>query len=364
MLHGVLISMALASPESGRLESVESIVAAHQSGLALIHSIDLTLELRSLADGEGDPDGPDQVWRWSRDENRERIRHRHKEPLPTDGLPTNLTDTYIEGSQLRYLGNWDPDHPQPLTPLEQGSLRAFTEPLTRKLPGQRDPGLQLLQTFQIPLGGPRRTLWQVVREEGAELVSAPDAMTNDLYHIRVTKPDLSEPTNRCVLDVFLDPACGFHVRRSVVMLFEKGQPIGGTEREVRTFQDYGNGVFFPAEAVVTAVEPGKAPVPIWSVRVKRCQINEPIDGEAFHFVFPENAVVRHFPPVDNKVKAEIWGPDNKPRQTVAGFESLGQTLEEKGIFHLSPWRIGMIVANLAIIIAIGYWIARRRHSGR
>lgn len=302
--------------------SLTELVEAHMSAVGGIHEIELTLDLT------GERFVPKHVgplriatWRWAWKGELERVRYvDHKVAKRDDGLTNNCGDGFVDGTVSKLLLNWDPDHPQKITPRRQGTVMARIEPANGIMPG-RDVKNQLLWVFNRP-SAPlvRHSLDELVADSvpPATLEGTTSIAGHECWHVhahlRGVGGNLSGGTD---FDIYLDPSVNCFARQ--VEEIQKLAASNGGEagevhlvREVKKFADFGKGVFVPSEVETRFHEQGSSePVSIMTAKVSKIVVNRPISPDAFDFIFPENVLVVH-PPENGKARVQLWGRDNKP----------------------------------------------------
>lgn len=371
MRHFLLVVCSVAYGEfvwGGERMTVQSLVEAQQSAVGLIHSLDVELYFYEPGANAKPASQPTQVWRWSKQGQVERIRHRSLLVAPRpDGRPLNLTDVLFDGKEARVLYNWDPRHPQEITPAEQGTVEAWTEPQTRNVPGGCNPALFALHSFQLNPQDGRRTLGELVSESPeAVLLERRPAGDHGVWTIRVKHPGIDGEFVGSYIDIAIDRSVNFHVRRATTHVAgikdAAGKPAGyEIVREVMRFRDFGNGVFFPEKVEMRVFPSSRSAEPmITPVTLKVLSLNTALSDDALGFAFPEHALVRHFPPQDGKVRVELWGPGNRPLKEVTKFEDLSSFLPSARASAQSrvAWKAVANIVILAIFIA-GVVIYRR-----
>ena len=292
----------------------QALIDANLQTLGLIRTIQVNYTIT------GRNERPTEVF-WSREGNRERIQQvgGHLEPTP-DGRPRNLSDVLIDDGVYKYLRNWDPRNPQKITPTKPGTVRAATGPHTNVNASLVTPSRQLL--FEVEYK-PRRTL--------AELAKVSPKITyqgkvelegRELRLISLEYPeDAIYKMGKRDIDVYLDPAAGYMVRKMVGhipnWIVSNGPPVNVVHaHEVLEFKDFGGGIFVPIK-----IRHGEADKWLSETVVKSIKINEPIPPETFELNWPKYAQVRHLPPVNGRIKIEVWG-DGKPIRETKGLADI------------------------------------------
>jgi hypothetical protein len=159
----------------------------------------------------------------------------------------------------------------------------------------------------------------------------------------------------------VDPAVNFHVRRAIVSYLKEGKVQGGVEREVVSFKDLGDGVFFPTEVQTKAIQTDGTRLLVWIDRVKIFAVNQPVSQSAFDFTFPKDSLVRHFPPENYRVKVDLWGPDNRPAREIKGVADLFPEQSER----VQPGKSQLLlfcVANALIAVGLIAFLVLRQKS--
>ena len=283
----------------------QALIDANTQTLGLVRTIQVNCTIASTGGGRKQVT---ELW-WAREGARERIRRvgGHIEPT-ADGRPRDIEDILIDGPVYKWLQNWDPKNPQKITPTEQGTVSAATGPQTNVSGVNIAPSHQLL--FEVE-DRPRRTLAELARVspkvtckgkvelEGREL---------RLISLEYPEEDAIYQMGKRHIDVYLDPAAGYMIRKIVVDVAGKivsdGPPRSFVHaHEVLEFKDFGGGIFVPIKIRHTA------PKLLSETVVKSIKINEPIPPETFELHWPKYAAIKHYPPVNGRFKIELWGDD-------------------------------------------------------
>lgn len=122
-------------------------------------------------------------------------------------------------------------------------------------------------------------------------------------------------------DLWLATDKGHLVHRVVQRSFVVGKSAGREEEwNVVKWLTLNEGTSFPLEVERLIQRSDKTPIARhrWIVDEQELVINSDIPGDAFLFSFPKNAIVRRFPLVDGKIRAELWGGNDQPLRTFPG----------------------------------------------
>lgn len=295
----------------------QALIDANSHTLGLVRTIQVSYTITPTAGGDK---RPCEMW-WAREGARERIRRvgGHIEPT-SDGRPRDIDDLLIDGPVYKWLQNWDPKHPQKITPTKQGTVRAIVGPQTNVNRANIAPSQQL--HFEVDFM-PRRTLSELAKV--STNVSCQRRVQFDgreLLLISLESPDDSAYSlGKRYFDVYLDPAAGYMMRKIVVKapkVVIANQPPTSVSyaSEVLEFEDFGNGVFVP-----TKIRKGSGDRWGTELTVTSLKVNEPIPPGTFEWRWPKFVAVTHEPPVHGKYKVEIWG-DDKPVAEIKRVQDL------------------------------------------
>ena len=321
--------------------TLADVVSAHEAALGSIHKIELTMrhDNRYFASGKPLSEPDSWTWHWAKDGSTQRMRFRTEPAVRSDGLPDGIYDLLADDREVRMLQNWDPDAPQKITPLNQGSLSAQISQRDRGSPFVANPEKHLLWRFDFDVVGESWSLGDLVRESGvAELAGKADIDGHPTWHIRVLDPKSGGTVMPGFgFDIFVDPAVNFFVRRVIEHHRDIKQEINGVEetypidvtRTVTTFHDAGGGVFVPTSMKFRAVSGSSDQREMaCETSVTELKVNEDLSPGALDFRFPEDALVIYSPPLSpTRQRVVLWGPDNLPRKEITnrhdipGFEA-------------------------------------------
>ncbi len=293
----------------------QALIDAHSQTLELIRTIQVKLVTRIVAGKIESRKQVNEIW-WSRDGQRERIRRVSDMLNPTaDGRPRGISDALLDGDTYKWLRNWDPKSPQKITPVDQGTVRAMVGPQTGINPAGLAPSHALL--FEV-YPGPRRTLHELA--EVSPTVTCKGKVQVDgreLWLISLETPEeTTATTTKRYFDVYLDPRAGYMVRKVVmtaprVLLGDGTTTKDRDVNEVVDFKDLGGGIFVPTKITTKAGPPGNLGTEMVVTSIK---VNEPIPPETFEMEWPKYAAVHYYPPVDGKLKMEVWGDGKSLRE--------------------------------------------------
>jgi hypothetical protein len=113
--------------------TLADVVSAHEVALGSIHKMELTMRHDNRSFASRKPLSEPDSWtgHWAKDGSTQRIRYRTKPAVRSDGFPDGIYDFLADDREVRMLWSWDPDAPQKITPLNQGSLSAQISPRDR-----------------------------------------------------------------------------------------------------------------------------------------------------------------------------------------------------------------------------------------
>jgi len=316
--------------------TLADVVSAHEAALGSIHKIELTMchDTRSFASGKPLSEPGSWTWHWAKDGSTQRVRYRTEPVVRSDGLPDGIYDFLADDREVRMLQNWDPDAPQKITPLNQGSLRAQISPRDRGSPFVANSEKHLLWRFDFDVVGDSSSLGDLVRESGvAELVGKADIDGHPTWHIRVLDPKSGGTVMPGFgFDIYVDPAVNFFVRRVIEHHRDIKQEINGVEetypiditRTVTTFHDAGGGVFVATSMKFRAVSGSSdRREMVCETSVTDLKVNEDFSPGAIDFRFPEDALVIYSPPLSpTRQRVVLWGPDNLPRKEITNMHDI------------------------------------------
>jgi hypothetical protein len=299
----------------------QALIDANSQSVDLITSIQVEYTIAS----PGNPEPPWDRISWARRGTRERIqRVANAAGGSPDGRPLGISDELLDGPISKHLTNWDPAEPQKITPTRQGTVRATVAPRTTVNAELVTPSENLL--FEIDRN-PRRTLAELA--EVAPKVTCKGKVNvngNQLWLLSLESPEeTTSTTTKKYFDVYLDPQAGYMVRKVAVrapkVILGNGQTTSYEySREVIDFENLGDGVFVPTKVRNSIRDKWMSEVQVESIKV-----NESIPAETFQMNWPKYAQIRHLPPVDGKVRVEVWG-DGRPIRDIANNDDV-RTLE-------------------------------------
>jgi hypothetical protein len=353
----------------------QAIIDANTRSNALIR----TVQLHYSREYQRDPKHGGQTW-WSRDGVRERIREvGANNGQIRAGRPTAIYDVLITNNRFYLLKNWDPNTPQPITPLIQGTVRAVTGAYVNENPGPTTPSADLL--FEMPFT-PRRTLAELASV--SPTVGCRGWVMEDgrrLFCISLETPEAqTETTIKWYVDVFVDPKAGHMIRKVKLNAPKRKRANGqlGVSRteEVVDFRDCGDGIFVPS--LVRRKDEKSAH--LVDFVVDGIRVNQSIPEAEFAMEWPKYVAVNNLPLVGGKSPVDIWG-DGKPLRRVRSVSDVKALEEEltrdpvtraefdriEAEFLLNAparrasWSMALIVANVVVLALVvgGVWFWRR-----
>jgi len=356
-------------------QQLETLLKAHESGVGLIHSLDMRLEHRQVSRNGVAAEKHISTWYWTKQGRRERQRYiEHTRKARDDGKARNLGDAFEDGTTIKVLSNYDWVDPQPLHPHKQGTVKAWFGPQDRVMPSPfpNPAGQFAMFQIQMNLEDPRKTLRELVRDspkasvEGEKMIGS-----HKVWHLRIEHPDSKSGGKFAgsIYDVYLDPAVNYLVRKVFLDIKdldprpESVMPMQ-YEREAIDFKSLGNGVFIPVTVASRMYTPafGKAPVMEMRTVAEEISVNEPLPKDAFDFRWPENSLVAQFPPKDNQLRVTLWGPNNQPAKEIKSQADLGPMPDELlATKETYSWpRITVIALSCLAIVAGLFMFFRRR----
>lgn len=311
--------------------TLEELVQGNQQALGLVHELELVMRhtRQNYMSGEHYGEPTEFVWKWAKKGDLERLRYSDGLTPTDDGRPRDLYDWFIDGSEKRLLRNWDPENPQSITPINQGTVRATIYRNDGKAP-IFDATRFLLWTFSTNASDERRTLQEFVAESPrAKLLGRTEIDGHAVWHIRADHPGLhGQEMKGFYFDFFVDPSLNFAVRRVIEHKPGFQMEINGVEetynidipRTVKEFKSVGGGVYVPLEIESkTVAHTSDQRRVITRTEVEDLVVNEPLSRDAFAFRFPENTLVAYYPPVSpDKQRVVLWGPENRPAKEIEG----------------------------------------------
>jgi hypothetical protein len=296
----------------------QALIDANSQTVDLIRSIQVNYTVGKL----DNPKHPIDQVSWSREARRERIKiftdAAGFEPT-SDGRPQGISDLLIDGDAYKLLRNWDPKNPQKITPVKQGTVRATMGPQTNVNATTHAPSYDLY--FEVDCM-PRRTLRELAKVSPKVTCKGQVQMDGrELWLLSLESPEETTATTmKKYYDIYLDPNAGHMIRKLVVnsnVMMPDGKIVKDAHaHEVLDYKDFGDGIFVP-----TRIRHGTPEKWLSELVVTSIKVNEPIPPETFEMVWPKYAQIVHFPPVDGKLKVEVWG-DDKPIQEIKGIGDL------------------------------------------
>jgi hypothetical protein len=301
-----ILSALAASAGSGPDFTLEELVEGNQQALGLVHQIELTITFSRQGFLGGKPHGElytQPAIRWAKKGKLERLRFSTNAAPRADGRPRHLRDRFSDGSTVKSLDNWDWDDPQPITPLDQGSVRARVVPADNH-PPVHDPLQVLLWRFHVDYGDARWTLAEfVAKSPRAELLGETEVDGHEVWHIRAEHPNSNQKGREgVVFEFFVDPAVNFAVRKVIEDFGTLEREIGGQLEKVprtrtwtvKSFKDCGDGVYVPTLVNVSVFRDTAVTTESRvERRVEDLKVNEPLSEDALDFRFPENVTVSY-----------------------------------------------------------------------
>jgi len=330
-----IINVALSVPGG---DQVEKIVSAHESSIGLIHTADIHLEVRRRSSNE-----LIETLRWSMDGPRERIRSKN-ETVPVGEL-NRFSDCYMDTGQVYMLGDADPQGTPAIRPFRSQGMYGWIKPRTRRLINMR-ASYWLLLKISLVAEDERRTLAELVHDsqsafgdagvifKGSHEVSGIDTVWLRIQHPGVMNEDTGKTSHRgSIIDIFLDPQRGYLAKRVESHLqgtYENGK-TGPYESnlEVQSFDDLGDGVYFPTAIVSEFLDMNKKRLSKveYKYLVSQASVNKPLPDDAMNFKFPENLLVRQLPFANGRYPLHLIGANGQIVRTVSTSEEVQDLME-------------------------------------
>jgi hypothetical protein len=389
VLPVVLGLCALAgSPANAQLDPrIQDVLRRQEETVSLIRELSLRMDIEIARRGESGDRKQElsYVWHWSRAENKIRLLT-NPEKVRVDGWPEN-GDVLIDRKTkvARGLANWGKRLPRPLKPWDSGAVIASVDEeflLSHPFLESNFVTERLLFIFMRPRRPdspdepvlydlPRDFVQRAQRVEYAELPEG----DRPLIRLRCSWDAFQTQYS----DLFFDPNAGCLVRKAVSVDLSSSPGRGGGVAagrkfvvgvmEANEFRKFDDGVFFPVslhvrsyyvddpDQVKTSAPQGEA-----SITVANLIVNQALPKDAFDFRFPENVLVRFYPPKDGGFKTMLWGPNNQPLRQIRSVKDLEALARAEA---LAPRRrlwgaIAVAVAAAAILAGVSIWIRRRR----
>lgn len=367
----VLTCAADGAPES---ETTLTVVTAHRATMEMIRSVDVEMRIEGV--GLQPPTPPSvSIWRWSMSGDEERIRYRYptRDSNGTADQADMIGDSYQNATENRFLLNWDPENPPILQPRDQGRVKAFIQPASRVAPfSMPPPSVHLLLEFQSVLPGDQRRSLSELVSHSPDVTVQPPTSADAFWKLSVAMPETgsaAEADGRYV--IHLDPAAGFLARRITEHYDSYPWHEPGTVkpamvrvqwiREVEEFSLIAPDIFFPKRVRTRLVrlDTGITTLSIVA-EVTQLRVNEPLLADTFDFRFPENVIVRHLPPANGKVRAQLWGPDDSPIMEIHSVADLPEVANDLELG--STWIVlsMLLVGPILVYTATHLW--RRSHK--
>lgn len=359
--------------------TLETLVAAHDNAIAGIHSLDV-----KVTEWQGGQKAA--VSHWSKEGNLERIQRVLTLPDPTTNkAQRRLSDIFHDGTNSRGTNGVEPGKKYKLTLLDQQRLSGMISPQTGEmLMASRALRQRLLLSAQATVSEETlQTLGDLIKAsqakfgpEGAKLigqVKVGDHLAWQIHvrHLGLTlNPDVVAGSLATDLDFFLAPEKNFMLCRiDNVTKVENEEQSSHFRREVVSFQDCGNGVFFPKEVVQSSFD-GLGNLITRSeakMEVTEITVNQPLSPKLFDFEFPEGLLVQIHPPKAGRLDHHLMGEKNEIIRTyLAEMNDLNRERDElfaQGRMNLRKrswlWPILGVVTGAVALATLLY---RRRQN--
>lgn len=361
-------------PASDITETVASLLEKHRHSLAGIRDVSLQLEMtRTNYIGDKQYGEPSQeIWKWAKSQGLERVRFGNPSVRDDSGRQRELADFFVHNGMMDILLNWDPRHPQKITPFDQGTVRASVVPYAREVPG-KDVPRQLLMSFSVDgAGEERRTLWELCRESPkSTLIGMAPVNGHNCWHLKVEYPAFhTRAADGYYFDIYLDPSEEHLVRRAIEHVPSGASDVDGQVesppadiiRTVTQFAKLPDGTRFPVTIEMIAdFHTSDARHTVMLGKVNKLFINQPLGDDAFAFAFPENVLVAYSAtnPAEGRRKVVLWSKDNRPDREIHSLDELPGYQEElaRSITNDKKTRVVNRNDDQAKAIAIGLLIA-------
>jgi len=278
---------------------------------------------------------------------------------PHSGLPSNILDIAIKDKKLYCLQEWDPKKPQPISPSEQGSVRAQIILSTSDF-RWRDPSFFNLFRPRFNTSDPRSGMRDFVgRFSNKKVLKDSDShcliwLQNDSGgHIKSdehVEVEFSKAHNWLVSKFSM-------IRDTNKIGVQPGDIWSAMHHSVKEFSDCGSGVFFPKEVernVVDAASGIGIITSLWK-NTEFISVNRPISSDQFTMVFPKDCVVKDAATQKGVMRWVLWGERNEPFKQVKDAYELRQ-LDKTPVSRRSSNKMVWIAAYCGAILLAG-WIA-------
>jgi hypothetical protein len=305
--------------------TLQDIANANASTIALIRSLEA--EINFSAERLLPPKNPHQKVTsiyWAFDSMQERIIITNNKTKPRENGRTNdRIDIFRDGKKEKRLQNWDPLHPQIITPLDQGTVAAWIFP-HHKRPRGMDPQEALMFVF-TPDG---LSLSELLQGKATDIKFNKKIINNNKECYQIHCSYRESGGIETILDFLIDPEINFLVRQMNSEIITKNQD--GTQSSFftqRTVTDFflGNdGVCVPTSIKYESFSSPKQnhAESLGLVQIHLKKINQPLSTKAFDFIFPKDSLVSENPLIKGNVKVWLWGADNKPLREILSPDDL------------------------------------------
>lgn len=321
-----LLTIWLSAAQGAELE-LNEVLNAYESFAKSRQAVALTLTLERKSFNRDAPTGElwTEAWNWARRGKEERLRYDAGFPLDETGRPTGLYDYYRVGSETRLLRNWDPQHPQKITPANQGTVQAAVYPRTGEYLG-RALTHQLLWSFSDSLSAEEWSL----RDIAAHAKSVEFSKTSGGIQIALGKFDLPGMHADDSLSITLDSQyrCTqvIQVSGGREIPLDAGSSVANRVTIMRTVKKFFDAPHEMVPEEVTSeitVEPTDGRHTNVTGVISNLRTNEEVTDEDFNFTFPEHAQVTFDPPLNPQYRRVVlWGPDGKPAKEILSMADI------------------------------------------
>ena len=351
--------------------TLAEVIEAHDGAIGSIHSIDLTLKVRSVDDQKKKT--YDNDWRWTKEGDNEKIAYLKQVPVEDGRANLHYMGIMVQNGRTRKrLENYDPNNPKPILPLDQGSVEAEIGPQDAKLYGWFiHPDVILGLKLELGTSGVSRALSEVIRENSGASMKQAQLDSRPVFQIilpsPLQKPKVKPQEKPAFFEVFVDPKINYMIRKIIVHANASNSGKSYvTSFDMSSFKDFGNGVFVPTSILFSMGQgDGSNLVPVWRGEVEVLSVNEKLPESAFELAFPANCQVIVRPPEGGKVVRQLWGPDDRPVFTFHNKRELKTFVASlEASRKAGAWRLYTIYSFLAITALFVLVVAVRKVGPR
>ncbi len=366
----VAILSSVARPVTAVSDDIQGIIARHEAGISVLRSFHVisqasATEMPSIVQRLNFFSGKSERKikhmydaEWIVDGELERIRFTPTTPTthPHNGLPSNVLDIAIKDNKLYCLEDWDLKNPQPISPSEQGSVRAQILLRTSDF-RWRDPAFFNLFRPRINPADPRSGVRHLIGRFSSKKILE-DVDTHCLVWLKNDSGGHIKSDEH--LEIEFSKAHNYLVSKFSMICddLKSGIEPGGTwsamHHTVKQFSDCGDGVYFPKEVELNVVDAGSGIGVITSLwkNVEFKSVNKPIARDQFTMVFPKDCVVKDAATEKGVLKWILWGERNEPFKQVRDADELRQ-LDKTPVSRRSSNSVFWVATNCAGLLLAG-----------